>query len=131
RQIVAANAAALTTLLAQVRGDLDAMLTALASGDESTVERLLKAGVAGTEAIPGKHGGPSMDLVALTVAVPDRPGALAHLFAVADQAGVNIEDMRIDHDPARAYGLVELDVSESAAEALLAVLHAQGWVAHR
>ena len=45
--------------------------------------------------------------------------------------GVNIEDVRIAHDPARAYGLVELDVSAEAADRLVEALGVRGWSAHR
>ena len=72
-----------------------------------------------------------MKLAEVTVAIPDEPGALARLFADTGEAGVNIEDIRIDHDPARAYGLVELDVSAAAADRLLEALAARGWAAHR
>ena len=46
-------------------------------------------------------------------------------------SGVNIEDVRIDHDPGRPVGLVELDVAEDRAEHLLAALESRGWVTHR
>ena len=50
------------------------------------------------------------------VSVPDHPGELARLFADVGEIGVNVEDLRIDHDPAGRCGLVELVVAESAAE---------------
>jgi prephenate dehydrogenase len=87
--------------------------------------------VAGTAAIPGKHGGPLQPLVPVTVAIPDEPGALARLFADVGAAAVNIEDLRIDHDPAREYGHVEIDVAEPAADPLIAALTDRGWAAHR
>ena len=63
-------------------------------------------------AIPGKHGGPARPTAVVFVAVPDQPGELARLFADAGEIGVNIEDVRIDHDPGRPVGLVELVVDE-------------------
>jgi prephenate dehydrogenase len=95
------------------------------------VEDLLLTGAAGAAAVPGKHGGPAVDLVAVTVAIPDRPGALAQLFSEVGALGVNIEDVRIDHDPARAYGLVEIDVAAPAGDGLAESLRASGWAAHR
>ena len=65
------------------------------------------------------------------VSVPDRPGELARLFADAGASGVNIEDVRIDHDPGRPTGLVELVVADDSAEHLLASLESRGWVTHR
>nr|MBA3310075.1 prephenate dehydrogenase/arogenate dehydrogenase family protein [Nocardioidaceae bacterium] len=131
RQIVTANAAALTQLLSQVRDSVDEMVASLVAGDGERVGEMLAAGVAGTSAIPGKHGGPQLVLESVTVAIPDQPGALARLFSDAGDAGVNIEDLRIDHDPARRYGLVEIDVAAASAGALIDVLHARGWSAHR
>ncbi len=131
RQIVAANAAPLTELLLSVRDGIDELVASLEDGDTERLEAVLIAGVAGTAAIPGKHGGPSLTLAEVTVAIPDEPGALARLFADTGEAGVNIEDVRIDHDPARAYGLVELDVSADSADRLVDALGTRGWSAHR
>jgi prephenate dehydrogenase len=131
QQIVTANADALRTLLLQVRDGIDELLDSLVSRDGDRVERLLAAGVAGTAAIPGKHGGPAQMLVPVTVAIPDEPGALAKLFADVGGAQVNIEDLRIDHDPARAFGHVEIDVADGAAEGLIEALTDRGWAAHR
>jgi prephenate dehydrogenase len=87
--------------------------------------------VAGVSAIPGKHGGPSLALATVAVTIPDEPGALARLFADAADAEVNIEDLRIDHDPARAAGLVEIDVAEDRADWLTAQLRTRNWTVHR
>ena len=92
---------------------------------------MLAAGSAGTAKIPGKHGGPTLELAEVTVAIPDQPGALAQLFADTGDAGVNIEDLRIDHDPGRAYGHVEIDVAVDQADRLVEALVARGWSAHR
>ena len=59
------------------------------------------------------------------VAVPDHPGELARLFADVGEIGVNVEDVRIDHDPGRPVGLVELTVAADRAEHLLPRLGGQ------
>jgi prephenate dehydrogenase len=130
-QIVAANATAVGALLSEVRERLDAVIAALAAGDRAGVEAVLGEGVSGTRAIPGKHGAPLRATGAVFVAVPDHPGELARLFADAGASGVNIEDVRIDHDPGRPVGLVELTVDEDRAVHLLASLESRGWVTHR
>ena len=130
-QIVAANAHAVGELLTQLRGRLDGAIEALDGGDRSALEALLRLGVDGTRAIPGKHGGPVRPTGEVYVAVPDHPGELARLFADAGEIGVNIEDVRIDHDPGRPVGLVELTVEEGRAEHLLDALESRGWVTHR
>jgi prephenate dehydrogenase len=131
QQIITANSEALTALLHDVRDDLDTLLSALSEGDRARLAGVLDRGVAGTAAIPGKHGGPSRAETTLFVAVPDHPGELARLLADAGEIGVNIEDLRIDHDPGREYGLVELSVAADHVEHLLASLGDRGWTAHR
>ena len=130
-QIVAANADQVLALLTGVRDRLDAVIDAVGGRDRAALEGLLAAGVAGTLAIPGKHGGPARPTRSVFVSVPDHPGELARLFADAGESGVNIEDVRIDHDPGRDTGLVELLVEEERAEHLLASLEARDWVTHR
>ncbi|MEZ0581280.1 prephenate dehydrogenase [Nocardioides sp. MH1] len=130
-QIIGGNSEAVAGLLREVRDRLDLALEAVADGDRASLESLLAHGVAGTRAIPGKHGGPVQTLAAVHVAVPDHPGELARLFADVGSSGVNIEDVRIDHDPGRPVGLVELDVAEGRAEELLVALESKGWVTHR
>lgn len=130
-QIIGGNAQAVGSLLAEIRERLDLLLDAVGSGDRVGLESLLQHGVVGTRAIPGKHGGPPQPMEAVRVAVPDHPGELARLFADAGASGVNIEDVRIDHDPGRPVGLVELDVAADRAEVLRTALESEGWVTHR
>jgi prephenate dehydrogenase len=131
RQIVTANSAALVGLLSEVRDGIDGLLSSLQAGDGEQVEAVLAAGLAGTNMIPGKHGGPTLALAEVTVAIPDQPGALARLFADTGDVGINIEDLRIDHDPGRAYGHVEIDVGVDQADRLVEALVERGWSAHR
>ena len=130
-QIVAGNAGAVLALLGEVRGELDAMIAAVGDGDRERLVDLLERGVAGTRAIPGKHGGPAEPVRPVFVSVPDQAGELARLFADAGEIGVNIEDVRIDHDPGRPVGVVELTVTAGRAEHLLGSLEARGWTTHR
>jgi prephenate dehydrogenase len=134
-QIIRANGEAVAELLVEVRRDLDALITALAdrTGDDPTeaVAAILTRGVDGTRAIPGKHGGPALETAAVFVAVPDTPGELARLLADVGEIGVNLEDLRIDHDPGRPVGLVELAVAAAAADRLTDALEERNWTAHR
>ncbi len=129
-QIIGGNATAVAALLAEVRDRLDLALEAVAGGDRVGLESLLAYGQAGTRAIPGKHGAAPEPMETVRVALPDQPGGLARLFADAGDSGVNIEDVRIDHDPGRPVGQVELDVVEGSADKLRAALEARGWAAH-
>jgi prephenate dehydrogenase len=130
-QILTANTAALTTLLREVREELDGVLDALDTGSRPALSAILDRGVAGTSVIPGKHGRPAVAETGVFVVVPDHPGELARLFSDVGEIGVNIEDVRIDHDPGRPVGLAELTVAADRAEELLAALAARGWTTHR
>jgi prephenate dehydrogenase len=110
---------------------VDHLLEALRDGRRDTIAGLLDRGVAGTTVIPGKHGAPALAETPLYVAVPDHPGELARLLADAGEIGVNIEDLRIDHDPGRPVGLVELTVAADRVEHLLLSLEERGWTTHR
>jgi prephenate dehydrogenase len=131
KQIVTGNAAALGGLLTQVRDQLDVLIDAVTVGDREALGAILERGVAGTRAIPGKHGGPSQPTASVFVSLPDHPGELARLFADAGASGVNIEDVHIDHDPARETGLVELVVDQTRSDHLHASLESRGWETHR
>ena len=130
-QIVSANAEAVLELLTQVRHQLDGVIDAVGAGDRTALEEVLRAGALGAASIPGKHGGPVRPTGSVWVQVPDRSGELARLLADAVASQVNIEDIRIDHDPGREVGLVELIVEEPRAAVLLDSLESRGWTTHR
>lgn len=115
------------TTLEELKGDADAEL---ASGEAGTLHQSLARGVSGVRRLPGKHGTGPEDFALVSVLLPDRPGELAHLFADVEAAGVNIEDVRIDHSPATPAGLVELAVNQRARTELLDVLTKRGWSVH-
>jgi prephenate dehydrogenase len=131
QQIVTGNSAAVAGLLTQVRDELDVLIDAVTAGDRGPLGEILERGVAGTRAIPGKHGGPVRPTASVFVSVPDHPGELARLFADAGASDVNIEDVHIDHDPGRDTGLVELVVDEQRADHLQTSLESRGWQTHR
>lgn len=131
QQIIGNNAEAVADLLDDVRHDLDGLRDAVRSGDRDRVAAVLARGVEGTAAIPGKHGGPAQAVDCVYVVVPDHPGELARLLADAGDIGVNVEDLRIDHDPGRPVGLVELTVAADRADFLKESLEGRGWTSHR
>ena len=63
----------------------------------------------------------------VVVAVDDRPGQLAGLLAGAAEAGVNVEDLRVEHLPGRPRGLVELLVGTGEADRAARALADAGW----
>jgi prephenate dehydrogenase len=92
---------------------------------------LLERGRTGVGRIPGKRGGPARDFSIVQVIIPDRPGELARLFQAAGEAGINIEDVSIEHSPGLPVGVAELWVRPEAAEQLSGVLAAGGWPVRR
>jgi prephenate dehydrogenase len=130
-EILAANAAAVGNVLRALRQDLDRVLTALdtSSGPDrrAALHDVLSDGVAGRGRLPGKHGAPHVEYATVMVVVDDKPGQLAALFADAGVAGVNVEDVRIEHSPGQPVGMVELDVRPGADAVLAEQLRNRGW----
>lgn len=137
-QILAANAGPVAAVLRAVRDDLDGVLNALdalaveqdaapARGARADIARAVAAGRSGRERLPGKHGTRPTAFASVTVAIPDEPGALARLFADTGDAGVNIEELTLEHAPGRAVGLVDLSVLPAAREDLERALAEHGW----
>lgn len=126
-QILAANAGPVAEVIDAVAADLAQAARLLSDGEAAKVAALLDAGRSGVRRIPGKHGGPGRDFAVVQVVIRDRPGELARLFNVAGAAGVNIEDIRIEHSPGLPVGVAELSVRPAAASALQEALSAGGW----
>ncbi len=134
-ELLSGNAPAVAAVLRDVRADLDAAIAALGvlagapddRGAVAALNSLLHAGATGRGRLPGKHGGAPVAATTVAVLLADREGELARLFADIQAAGVNVEDVRIDHAPGRPSGLVELDVVPSAAAELRHRLVSLGW----
>jgi prephenate dehydrogenase len=136
--ILSANPGPVADLLSEVATDLDETvqaLRALQSSDEvkrregaDGVEDVLRRGNAGQVRVPGKHGTAPRAYETVAVLIDDQPGQLARIFADAGRAGINIEDVRIEHATGRRAGLVQLMVEQTAAPVLTAALRERGWV---
>jgi prephenate dehydrogenase len=126
-QILSANAAPVAEVLAEVAADLAEAARMLTQGEPKSVTALLDRGQAGVARIPGKHGGEAREFTVVQVVIPDRPGELARLFQATGAAGINIEDVRIEHSPGLPVGVAELSVRPGEAVSLLDALTAGGW----
>ncbi|MFS8203900.1 prephenate dehydrogenase [Streptomyces sp. CWNU-52B] len=135
--ILSANPGPVAELLADVAADLDQTvqaLRALQSTDEGErregttgIEDVLRRGNAGQVRVPGKHGTAPTTYESVVVLIDDQPGQLARIFADAGRAGVNIEDVRIEHATGQQVGRMELMVKPSAAPILTTALRDRGW----
>jgi prephenate dehydrogenase len=141
QEILGSNAAAVAEVLDALAADLTSAVAALREAAASSeaeqraaalgpVVDALRRGNAGRARIPGKHGQPPAAYSVVPVVVSDQPGQLAQLFADAGAAGVNIEDVAIEHSPGQPVGYVELFVRPAVAGDLAAGLTARGWAVH-
>ncbi|MGW6304481.1 prephenate dehydrogenase [Streptomyces niveus] len=140
-EILTANPGPVADVLAGVAADLGETveaLRALQSADEAKrrggtegIEDVLRRGNAGRVRVPGKHGAAPASYETVAVLISDRPGELARIFADAGSAGVNIEDVRIEHATGQEAGLVQLMVEPAAASVLSAALRERGWSIRR
>ena len=131
-QILSANAGPVAAVIAAMADDLAAVAGQLATGGPGgEVTALLDRGRAGVARIPGKHGGQQRHFTVVQVVIADRPGELARLFNAAGAAGVNIEDVRIEHSPGLPVGVAGLSVRPGQSAALLDAMEAGGWPVRR
>ena len=133
-QIVAANADHVAGLLRRLQTSIGELLStvdaAAPDGREAVaqaVEALIQRGNVGRSRLPGKHGARSLDLAVLNVVVADEPGQLAQLLSDASRAGVNVEDLNVEHALGRPSGVVQLAVRPDVLATLQGFLSDAGW----
>ncbi|WP_226963847.1 prephenate dehydrogenase [Nostocoides sp. F2B08] len=141
-QILVGNAPAVRRVLMEVIADLQDLQEALgaiardgshdlgAPGSRAVIAGRLAAGNAGHARIPGKHGSAPTAYGSVTVFVPDEPGQLGRLFNDVGAAGVNLEDLRLDHAQGQPFGLAEIFVVPGAVGHLTEALTERGWRLH-
>lgn len=139
-QILAGNAASVREVLAALRDDLDGVVQALehlergldedAPGARAVLARVIADGNAGQARIPGKHGAAPTAYTVVSVIIGDRPGELARLLADVGEAGVNLEDLRLDHGLGLPFAVAEVSVVPASASILEAALLERGWQLH-
>lgn len=141
-QILETNAGPVATALRRLAATLTEAAAALEtvgqgmkddksmSRSMSPVVEVLAAGRRGRALIAGKHGASARSYEAVPVVIPDEPGALGRLLQAAGAAGVNVEDVAIEHSPGQPVGLVALWVEPAAARPLREGLAQAGWAVH-
>ncbi|NMR20934.1 prephenate dehydrogenase [Cellulomonas fimi] len=137
--ILAANAGPVRDVLVALRADLDGVIEALgrahdalgpegvARGALGAIAGAITSGNHGVARIPGKHGGAPRDYRVVTVLVPDAPGELARLLADVGAAGVNLEDLRLEHAPRQPVGMAAISVLPDRVDVLERALTDRGW----
>jgi prephenate dehydrogenase len=135
-EILVANAGYLAPHLRQLAGVLAELATTLdavaegqtGAGDSSDrVRAFLRHGNAGRERVPVKRGELAGAFAGVRVELADEPGQLARLLVAAGAAGVNVEDLRVEHVPGRPRGVIEMAVAPGEEARLRAALATEGW----
>ncbi|HYY79496.1 MAG TPA: prephenate dehydrogenase [Actinomycetes bacterium] len=129
--ICTTNADSIVTALDVLGDRLSVLRQLIAGGDRAGLREELAASRAARLRIPTKPGTSPRGLRELIVHVPDRPGSLADVFNALGAAGVNVEDLAIDHEPQGGGGALRIWVAgHQALAAALDALGASGWAAH-
>ncbi|MDQ1536175.1 MAG: prephenate dehydrogenase [Actinomycetota bacterium] len=139
-QILSGNAPAVRAVLESFARELEAVLVALrrlesepnggAVGARAVLANVVAAGNAGQARIPGKHGAAPTMYATVVVIIPDEPGALGRMLRDVGEAGVNMEDLHLEHGVGQPFGLAELSVLPAAVQPLITALRALGWPVH-
>ncbi|WBL18042.1 prephenate dehydrogenase [Citricoccus sp. NR2] len=130
-QILTANAPQIAPILHGMREDLDRLITTLenptADGSRLDVAQLISEGNRGQARIPGKHGAPPQAFSVVTVLVDDTPGQIVAVLTDVAEAGINVEDLRLDHSAGYEVGMLEMSVVPGRKEKLVEELTNRGW----
>jgi prephenate dehydrogenase len=127
-EIISSNKEEIRPLLEGLEGELHRFINEL--DEKKTIEKLIDDGRRGRESIPGKHGGRARNYSYLPIVIEDKAGQLAALFQECAAAGVNIEDLAIEHSPGQFTGLITLALSREDANKLSHHLASRGWNVH-
>lgn len=94
---------------------------------ETAVRAFLERGNRGRALVPVKRGEVSDAFGRVRVSVTDQPGRLAALLTAAGAAGVNVEDVHVEHIQGRPQGVIELLIDVAAVPLLSTSLESAGW----
>lgn len=129
-QILSANGPRVARILRAVEEELGRLATALedvdAEGSRRAVAELMRAGNEGVARLPGKHGR-RRTFATVTVLIDDAPGQLARLLTEIGDAGINLEDLRMEHSQGAELGIIEIAVVPEIRQRLVEVLEERGW----
>lgn len=134
--ILAGNAGPVASILRDLRGDLNDLLThldaaaelgPLRGGSVGAINRVMTAGNRGVARIPGKHGGAPSRYREIEVLIPDEPGALGRLFSELGESSINIEDLVLEHSAGAQAGVARVMIDPAVADRCVADLQERGW----
>lgn len=107
--ICAENRDAIVAVLDDYRERIGALRSVLAVADDEGLRRALSDARAARRSLPGKETVTGR-LIELHLSIPDRPGVFAEVTTTVGLAGVNIEDIGVEHAPEGGRGLLRLAI---------------------
>jgi prephenate dehydrogenase len=129
--ICATNGPSIVAALDVLTSRLEVLRKLIAEGDRIGLREELAAARAARLRIPTKPGSSPRGLREVVVHIADRPGSLAAVFHALGAAGVNVEDLAIDHELQGGSGALRIWVAgRDASTAAIAALELAGWPAH-
>ena len=129
--ICATNGPSIVAALDVLTSRLEVLRKLIADGDRAGLREELAAARAARLRIPTKPGSSPRGLREVVVHIADRPGSLAAVFHALGAAGVNVEDLAIDHELQGGSGTLRIWVAgRDACTAAIAALELAGWPAH-
>src|SRR5215213_8603245 len=129
--ICATNGPSIVAALDVLTSRLEVLRKLIAEGDRVGLREELAAARAARLRIPTKPGSSPRGLREVVVHIADRPGSLAAVFHALGAAGVNVEDLAIDHELQGGSGALRIWVAgRDAATTAIAALELAGWPAH-
>jgi prephenate dehydrogenase len=129
--ICATNGPSIVAALDVLTSRLEVLRKLIAEGNRAGLREELAAARAARLRIPTKPGSSPRGLREVVVHIADRPGSLAAVFHALGAAGVNVEDLAIDHELQGGSGALRIWVAgRDAATAAIAALELAGWPAH-
>ncbi len=124
--ICAENQAAVVEVLDELIGELIEVRGVVATGDRAALLERLEGARQARLNLPTTATRPD-ELVELRVGVPDRPGVLAAVTAMATQHEVNIYDIEIAHSAEGPRGVLILLVDSGTVDTFVESLFADGY----
>lgn len=131
--IIAGNSGPIASILEDLSADLSALVERLRQYQEGQpgavgiISEVMTAGNQGRSRIPGKHGGAQRRWAEIEVLVPDQPGELGRLFGEVGSAGINIEDLALEHAAGRRFGIATLMIDPADLLRAVDELEERGW----
>jgi prephenate dehydrogenase len=129
--ICATNSPSIVVALDALSQRITLLRELVATGDREGLREVLTQAQSARLRIPTKPGSSPRGLRELVVRIADRPGSLAAVFRILGAAGVNVEDLTIDHELQGGSGNMHIWVAgrEALATALTS-LSGAGWTAN-